>query len=278
MAAKRKFKVRVRGKVRNQLLRRGGVAAGLTAGLLAAAWLAGYAVKNSKAFIESRLQFRPEAVDVVCASAEALGSIRELASAAVKKPLSSGRAAELAAEIRRRHPGLASVSVSRNFLTRKASIEAEPEKVVAQVLSDGATAYLGVTGRLMGENLSGAGEAPFAVELRGAPGAAPELAAFLAELKPLAGLFYAEPARLACDGAGRDCSLWLRDGSVALWGRFEFTRLKILRLNEVMKDALAKSGGPLRADLRSFGEGKIFVSALKQAAPSKRTKAAGAYR
>ncbi len=128
MAAKRKFKVRVRGKVRNQLLRRGGVAAGVTAGLLAAAWLAGYAVKNSKAFIESRLQFRPEAVDVACASAEALGSIRELAAAAVKKPLSSGRAAELAAEIRRRHPGLASVSVSRNFLTHKASIAAEPEE------------------------------------------------------------------------------------------------------------------------------------------------------
>ena len=31
--------------------------------------------------------------------------------------------------------------------------------------------------------------------------------------------------------------------------------------DEVMKDASLKTGGPLRADLRSFREGKIFVSA-----------------
>lgn len=264
MATKKRIRVRVRGKVRNQLLRRGGLAAGVALGLLLSAWLAGAAVKTYRRTLSDRFSFKPETFDVNCPSPEASASVRELAGAALKKSFSSRRAAELARELKRRHPGLASVEVSRNFLTRKATVKAVPEETVAPVLADGATAYLGVTGRFLPEDLSGAAAAPFAIELRGAPRPAPGLAAFLAGLKPQAGLFYSPPLALRCEGASWDCRLKLADGSEVLWGEFEFTRLKILRLNEVMKDALLKSGGPLRADLRSFREGKIFVSALKQ--------------
>lgn len=264
MAPGRKFKVRVRGKVRNQLLRRGGMAAGVALGLLAASWLFGAAVKNYRRALADRLSFKPELFDVNCASSEAADSLRALAAAAVRKPFSSRSAAELEREMLRLRPGLASVRISRNFFTRKASVEAVPEEAVSAVLADGATAYLGVTGRLMPEKLSDGPDAPFSVTLARAPREAPGFAAFLAGLKPLAPLFYSPPAALSCDGASWDCRLRLADGSVVLWGEFEFTRLKILRLNEVMKDALHKSGGPLRADLRSFREGKIFVSALKQ--------------
>lgn len=261
MAIKRRFKVKVRGKVRNQLLRRGGMAAGVAVGLLLASWLAGAAVKTYRAAWAYGLAFKPEAFEIDCSSTEAAESLRELAAAAVKKPFSSVRAAALAEEMRRRRPGLASVRISRNFFTRKASVEAVPEEAVAAVLAGGATAYLGVTGRLMPENLSPSAGVPFPVRL-GSPGGSPELARFLAGLKPLLPLFYSQPESLACDGAEADCRLRLADGSLVLWGEFEFTRLKILRLNEVMNDALGKSGGPLRADLRSFREGKIFVSAL----------------
>ena len=256
--------MRVRGKVRNRLLRRGGAAAGVTLGLLAAAWLFSAAFQSSRRLLDSRLQFRPESIAVDCPSEAAAASLRDLAGAALNKPFSSGRAAALAGEIRKLHPGLASVKVSRNFFSRSATVTAVPEEAVSAVLSDGATAYLGVTGRFMPERLAGPEEDPFAVELLHAPPSAPELAAFLAELRPLAGLFYARPVELSCDGRSWDCSLRFEDGSAALWGKFEFTRLKILRLNEVMQDALAKSGGPLRADLRSFREGKIFVSAVKR--------------
>lgn len=263
MKARRKFKVRVRGKVRNQLLRRGGAAAGVTLGLLLGAWLLNSAVHGARRLLDTRLQFRPEAFEVNCVSAEAYETLREAAAAAVKKPFSAARAAALAGELQDMHPGLASVKISRNFITGKASITAVPEEAVSAVLADGATAYLGVSGRFMPERLAGPEQDPFAVELAHAPRAAPELAAFLGELRPLADLFYSPPAALACDGRSWDCRLRLADGTQVLWGRFEFTRLKILRLNEVMGDALAKSGGPLRADLRSFSEGKIFVSALK---------------
>jgi len=270
MAAKRKFKVRVRGKVRNQLLRRGGAAAGITVGLLLASWFFGAGIKASRRFLESRVfSFRPDSFEISCPSPEVAVTLRELADKAVKFRLSGGRCAELEREIKRRHPGLASVKVSRNFLTGGAGITAVPEEIVSAVLADGATAYLGTTGRLMPEKLSGPASDPFAVELAGAPGEAPELAAFLSALKPLAGLFYSRPLALSCDGRSWDCRLKLEDGTIVLWGKFEFTRLKVLRLNEVMRDALLKTSGPLRADLRSFREGKIFVSAAKQAVTPK---------
>lgn len=276
MVAKRKFKVRVRGKVRNKLLRRGGVAAGVILGIVLGSWLIASAVKNSRQLLGGPVfLFKPQIFEVNCPSKQAYDSLKQLASAAVKKPLTSLRAREMAEEIRRLHPGLASVKISRNFITGKASINAVPEEAVCAVLLDGATSYLGATGRIMPEKLSGGPPDPFAVELRHAALPAPELAAFITELQSMTGLFYSSPASLSCDGRTWDCSLRLEDGSVVLWGGFEFNRLKILRLNEVMKDALPRSAGPLRADLRSFDEGKIFVSALKQSASPKRPVTAG---
>ncbi len=259
--ARRKFKVRVRGKVRNRLLRRGGAAAGIALGLGMAVWMLGAAAQGGRRLLEARFQFRPEAFDIKCPAEEAAASIRALTAGALNRPFGARRAEAMEREIRELHPGLASVEVSRNFLTRKASVAAVPEEVVSAVISDGTLRYLGVTGRFMPERLAGPEEDPFRVELHRSPGSAPELASFLAGLRPLAGLFYSRPVLLSCDGQSWDCRFELEDGSEVLWGKFEFTRLKILRLNEVMGDALQRSGGPLRADLRSFSEGKIFVSA-----------------
>lgn len=264
MPGRRSYKVRVRGKVRNSLLRRGGAAAGAVLGLLAAAWLSAAALKAARGFFGGGiLSFRPDSFAVDCPAPAAAASAEELLSRALNAPLSARRCAELAAEIKRRHPGLAEVSVGRNFFTGKASVKAVPEETVSPVLLNGATSYLGVSGRFMPENLAGGDAPPFSVAVRTGAGEAPALAAFLAGLRPLAGLFARTPRLLDCPGVSGDCRLALEDGSTVLWGGFEFTRLKILRLNEVMADAARKTGGPLRVDLRYFREGKIFVSALK---------------
>ncbi len=278
MAAKKKYRVTVRAKVRNQLLRRGGAAAGVALGVLFASWIFGAGIKASRRFLENRVfSFRPGFFEINCPSPEVAASLKELADRAVKSRLSAGRCAEMEREVKSRHPGLASVKVSRNFLTGKAGITAVPEEVVSAVLADGATVYLGTTGRLMPEKLSASAADPFAVELVGAPREAPGFAAFLSGLKPLAGLFYSAPQSLYCDGSSWDCRLKLEDGTTVLWGEFEFTRLKVLRLNEVMRDASRKTAGPLRADLRSFREGKIFVSAVKQTVTPKKPARAGAF-
>lgn len=264
MSVKRKFRVRVRGKVRNKLLRRGGIAAGVTLALAALAWFSVYAAHNSRRIFGGPFfLFKPQVFSVECPEASVRASLEKLAAAAVSKPLTSGHAAEMARKIKRSYPALASVKVSRNFITGKASIEAVPEEAVSPVLSDGTTRYLGITGRFMPEDLSGSVPAPFLVELRRTPRKAGALADFLVEVKPMCGLFYSSPRVLRCEGRDWDCRFTLDDGSEVLWGGFEFNRLKILRLNEVMGHALSRSRGPLRADLRSFGEGKIFVSALK---------------
>ncbi len=262
---KRRYKVRVRGKVRNNLLRRGGIAAGAALGLAFSAWGLAAAARHSGRLLEARLfSFTPRAFSISCSSPQVYSGIKALADADLGKPFTSGAAADMAGEIKRLHPGLSSVRVFRNFLTGKVSVDARPEEVLSSVLSDGTTVYLGTSGRLMTESLSSGGEAPFAVELRNAPSSAPSLAAFVAQMRPMAGLFYSRPVSLFCDGRSWDCSFRLADGTEVLWGGFEFNRLKIIRLNEVMKDALSKTAGPLRADLRGFGEGKIFVSALKK--------------
>jgi hypothetical protein len=264
MASKRNYRVRVRVKVRNSLLRRGGAVAGAVIGLLAAGWLSAAALRTARGlFGGGILSFKPDSFEVDCPSPAAAASAEELMRKALNAPLTGRRCAELAAEMRRRHPGLARVAVGRNFFTGKASVKAVPEEVVSPLLLNGATSYLGVSGRFMPENLRAAEPPPFAVQVRSDSKEAPALAAFLSGLKPLSGLFSRRPLLLDCPGVSGDCRLALEDGSSVLWGEFEFTRLKILRLNEVMEDAARNTGGPLRVDLRYFREGKIFVSALK---------------
>ncbi|HNW43075.1 MAG TPA: hypothetical protein PKI19_01120 [Elusimicrobiales bacterium] len=262
MAPRKKFKVKIRVKVRNRLLRSGGAAAGIVLGLALAAWLSGESLKASRRFFESRLTaFRPVSVAVYCPAPEAAASARELLARAVDSPLTAARCRELAAELKRLHPALASASISRNFFTGKAAVHAAVEPVVAPLLLDGTTVYLGETGRLMRENLSGSLSPAFVTEVHGAPGPAPALVKFLREISPLSGSFPSNPVKLDCELAEGTCAFTLADRTHVLWGGFEFTGLKVLRLSEVLKDAAAKRGGPLRVDLRSFNEGKIFVSA-----------------
>ncbi len=254
-------------KVRNQLLRRGGAVAGIALGLLLAAWSFGTALKASRGFLAGRLlSFKPAAFEVDCPAPAAAAHARELLSGVLNSPLTSSKCRALAEELRRRHPGLAYVKVGRNFVTGKASLTARPEAVVAPVLLNGTTAYLGATGRFIPEDLSGGAEAGLAAEVTGPAADAPGLASFLGELKPLLPLFYSRPVKLDCPARDWACRLSLADGTTVLWGGFEFTRLKILRLNEVVRDAALRKRAPFRVDMRYFREGKIFVSSAGPAA------------
>ncbi|MCM2267677.1 MAG: hypothetical protein NDI60_07905 [Elusimicrobiales bacterium] len=264
MAVKKTYKVRVRGKVRNNLLRRGAAVAGASLALFSAVWVSGAAFKASRDFFDDGpLSFRPESFEVDCPSEAAAATARELAARTLNAPMTAARRDRLAQELRRRHPGLVSVEVNRNFVTRKVVVTARPEEAVSPVLLNGATAYLGVTGRFMSESLAGRPAAELRTEIPWAAASAPALAAFLGELKPLLPLFYSRPALLECPGRDWACRLRLEDGTTVLWGGFEFTRLKILRLNEVAQDAARRKAAPFRVDMRYFREGKIFVSSVK---------------
>ncbi|OGS14462.1 MAG: hypothetical protein A2234_04155 [Elusimicrobia bacterium RIFOXYA2_FULL_58_8] len=264
MAARKKFRVKVRVKVRNRLLRSGSTAAGIILCLALAVWLSGESLKASRRFIASRLTaFRPAAIVVDSPAPEAAASALELLSGQAGSPLTGARCRELAAKLKSRHPALASARITRNFFTRKAAVHVTVEPVVTPLLLNGTTAYLGETGRFMRENLSGPQAPVFTTEVRGPAGPAPALVKFLREVNSFSGQFPARPVKLECELKDPACTFTLADSTRVLWGGFEFTRIKVLRLTEVLKDASAKNDGPLRVDLRSFNEGKIFVSAFR---------------
>ncbi len=264
MAARKNFRVRLRGKVRNRLLRRGGAAAGLTFCLLLGGWLCAAAFKSLRGVsLLNFFSFAPSSFEVDCPYPGVSAAARGLLSPVLNSSLNSKRCASLSSELRRLHPGLAYAAVNRNFFTGKVKMKARAEEVVSPVLLNGATAYLGVTGRLLSENLYGAASTALPVEISGAASPAPGLAAFLKELAPGLRSFAVQPVKLSCSSGGVECRLDLADGSGVLWGGFEFTRLKVIRLNQVIKDVSVKRRGPFCYDLRLFKEGKIFVSLKK---------------
>lgn len=255
--------MKVRVKVRNRLLRRGGAAAGVVLGLAALLWISGQTVRSARSFVEGRLlSFRPVSITMDCPPPVA-DSARELLAGAVGHVLSGRRCGELAAELKSRHSALASARISRNFFTGKARVTAAPEPAAAAVLLNGTTAYLGESGRFMDENLSGPVTSSFSTEVAGSTVPAPGLVKFIKEVEGYRALFACQPVKLSCASGGASCSFLLSDGSNVTWGGFEFTRLKIIRLSEVMRKAAGSRSGPFKVDLRSFAEGKIFVSPVK---------------
>ena len=89
----------------------------------------------------------------------------------------------------------------------------------------------------------------------------PALAGFINDIGALKENFLSPPERLEYRPREKTCRVFLSNGCEVLWGEFEFTRLKVLRLNEVLNDVSLKLRLPVRVDLRSFREGRIFVSA-----------------
>ncbi len=54
-------------------------------------------------------------------------------------------------------------------------------------------------------------------------------------------------------------SVELQDGTRIDWGDFQWTKEKVKRLNAVLADAKTYAKGHLFVDMRSFGDGKVFV-------------------
>ncbi len=68
------------------------------------------------------------------------------------------------------------------------------------------------------------------------------------------------PAPLARASFGVDgLRLTLADGTIVLWGNFDWTREKRERLKQAMADARSRRSGAFLADLRFFGDGRILL-------------------
>lgn len=257
--------MRVRVKVRKRLFKR----SGFIFGLALAAGLAAYAGFLSFGAV-GRLSpvpffsFRLKELKLNCPAPAVTEEIRALFLARSGRTLSSSDCSALAREIKKRHTAVREVSVRRNFLNGGASVTVRLEPVLTPVFLEGeTTAYLSRSGKLISESFSPPLQNSLRAEIYGSEKSfsMPALAGFISDMGILKKSFLSPPERLEYRPREKICRIFLSNGCEVLWGEFEFTRLKVLRLNEVLNDVSSKLRLPVKVDLRSFREGRIFVSA-----------------
>jgi hypothetical protein len=284
MAAAKKYRVKVRVKVRHRFLRNAGLALSVCAAAVVLGCSGLWAARALSALSPGRLfAFKARSLSVTSPSEEISAEISRRMAGKMGAAFFRADAESLAAGLQTAYPSLSRVEVRRNFFGGRVSVDAVPENIVAKVRlvpggrvqapGGGESFYLAENGRLLGERYGPGPETMFETEVRAGCGAglAP-LAAFLKELNALASGFSSPPVRLEYPAPGyvpppgaqavpeQSCRLTLANGASVLWGDFEFTKAKISRLNEVLSDAARRLGGPLRVDLRYFRDGKVFVS------------------
>jgi len=282
MAAAKKYRVKVRLKVRNRLLKNTGLAASVVAAAVILGYCGFLAVRLAARMPASRFfAFTVKSLSVHCPSEEMSAEISRRMR--VGETFSSAEAAVFAAGLKKSYPALSRVEVKRNFMNGRVSVFAEPESVVAKIRFNGEkTYYLSGNGRLLEEYYGPDPADVFETDVYAAPGLAlAPLAGFLKDLKTLVPEFSSRPVKLEYRGPGGtaigvpargsapgngglagSCRLTLENSALVLWGELEFTKTKILRLNEVLPDAARKIKGPLKVDFRYFRDGKVFVSKL----------------
>ena len=275
MAPAKKYRVRMRLKVKRRFLRN----SGLFFALLSAALLLGYSgfrgYKALSAASPGRIfAFTLRSYSAVCPSEEISAEVGRRLSGRKGGAFSGADAAALAAELRAAYPALGAVSVKRSLFGGRVTVKAESEAAVARVRLNGSgPVYLSGGGRILAGHYGPEPEELFETELRAAPGEnLAALAAFLRELRAAAPGFSSKPSKLECpppdgpermrarSGAGAACRLTLENGTAVLWGDFDATAAKVSRLNAVLADAPSRLAGPLKVDLRYFRDGKVFVS------------------
>lgn len=263
MRRNKRYRVKVRFKVRKRSL-------GLAGAIALAVFLSVSAVYGARIawdwlsprFSRGLVKFKLEraSVDVPAKSIETW--IASHLSSRRGEEWTSADCGRFLQKVTKRYPYLREPRLSRNFLTGTLRFRADVETVVAPVKREGGACYLGESGRLFSEIYPEAVPGGITAALPASPETFPAAAGFLSRLNALSGLFDSRPVSLSCPSAEGPCRLALSDGSEVLWGGFEFTRAKILRLNEILEKSAARLKGPYKVDLRYFEDGRAVVSAI----------------
>lgn len=265
MAAARKYRTSVRVKVRRRFLRRTGAAFSAVAAAAIIVYAGCGVFRRVSSLSPGRFfSFTLKSVSVASPSAEVSDEVSRRISRYIGAAFSAGDAQAFAAALKRSYPALSRVEVERSFMTGRVTVRAESERIAAKVRLNGTKdAYLSESGRLLEESLAEAPADAFETELSEVPGSGLRpLAGFFAKLRTLAPEFSSRPVKIGCRGPADSCRLTLENGAEVLWGELEFTRSKVLRLNQILADAGGRIKGRLKIDFRYFRDGKVFVSKL----------------
>lgn len=263
MPPAKKYRVKVRMKTRNRVVRRTGFVLAALA-CFALVLYGGFRVVRFAGALRpvNIFAFNMKNFEVRASSDVVSGAISEMLEPGRGRRFSAADAERLELVLRERFPSLSRVEVRRSLIGGRVTVQADPEPLVAKVrLKGGRDFYLAENGRLLKETYGPLPSDEFTAEIHVEPKERPAaLAGFLKEFKLAGPEFASRPVSLVCRGADGPCSVKLENSAEVFWGGFEFTRTKIARLNEVLEDAAKKIKGPLKVDFRYFSDGKVFVS------------------
>ncbi|MBI3566401.1 MAG: cell division protein FtsQ [Elusimicrobia bacterium] len=259
-SSRRRYRVVARPQERARRAKLAGAAAAVALlGAVAVAALKNAAVTLAKVRVAlpSVAAAGPEAA-VVAGLDEPMLSLAQAAADSVP-----GTAGEKAAEIARRFPCVADVGVRRPWGEKRSTLTLTLKSGVAPALRRGRPAgVLGADGSVFA--------APEGVYRFAGPSAdvgdAPEAdrRALAREWPALtaAGAMPAPLAQMAWLSAEDGWEARLQDGTTVAWGRLDWTKEKLSRLAEALKDARSKEPGAFTADLRWFEDGKVLLKPL----------------
>jgi hypothetical protein len=234
MASAKKYRVKVRVKVRHRILKKTGLALSMCAGAAVIGCCGLLAVRTLPALYPSRFfSFTVKSLSVKSPSKEISAEITRRMAGKIGASFSRKEAEALAASLKTAYPSLSRVDVERNFFGGRVSVDAAAENVVAKVrlaaldrsqvhggraqtpgnraqaprgrvqfpaapVPDGEKIfYLAENGKLLGEHYGPEPGEMFETEVRAAPGdALIPLAAFLKEFRALSAGFSSRPVRL----------------------------------------------------------------------------------
>lgn len=184
--------------------------------------------------------------------------------------LSLEESGNLASRISSRFPFLAGTKVSRNWLNGALVVKTSVKSAVCRVILDGReSGYLGEDGKIfrapagLYENLIPVDVFSDEKAAAGLPPVLDGLARFMKEFRSRKNFLPFKLSGISYSPAGEGCVLRLSDGSKVLWGAYEFMEEKIARLGQVLTDAGSRFPGPVRIDLRYFGDGRILLNRIE---------------
>ncbi len=256
---RRRFRVVARPVERARRTRLVGAAAAvliLGAVAVAAARHAAGAVRRAGCALPPAARGAPEAVLVEGAPEPLRGLLQAAADAA------DGSAGDKAAALKAQFPCVADVSVRRAWGERRSTLTPSLRRAVAPALRRGKPAgFLADDGAVFAAPEGAYALSGPSVDVAGA-GAA-DLQALAREWPALSapGALPAPLSEMAfvTEGAEGWWEARLTDGTSIAWGRLDWTKEKLARLNEALADARGKAPGAFAVDLRWFGDGKVLL-------------------
>ncbi|GEM_PF-6470787 len=164
-------------------------------------------------------------------------------------------------EITLQFPYFSSLKIYRNIFTGCVTIKGKLEVFAARNKTLNGYKYISLSGRVYSETYDNCRKC-MEIEAPASGENLKILSGFSHEIYSLLPMFSLKPVKIIF--RKDTAQIMLEDGSLVDWGRFEFNKLKIVKLNEVLADVSRRLNPPYKISLAYFNSGRIYAGTLKE--------------